>query len=146
MSSTLRFSSTAAALALSLMGAALQAADAEVIDIGGRRELFVDGYLIERMDGAALRLHRPTPREVAVVHDQPWEGNSSGYKTVFKDGDLYRMYYRGSHVIYTREGYDEPHKELVCYAESKDGIHWTKPDLGLIEFEGSKKNNIIQKR
>ena len=143
MSSTLRFSSTAAALALSLMGAALQAADAEVIDIGGRRELFVDGYLIERMDGAALRLHRPTPREVAVVHDQPWEGNSSGYKTVFKDGDLYRMYYRGSHVIYTREGYDEPHKELVCYAESKDGIHWTKPDLGLIEFEGSKKNNII---
>ena len=129
MSSTLRFSSAVAALVLILIVAALQAAAPEVIDIGGRRELFVDQYLIERMDGAELRLHRPTPREVAVVHDQPWEGNSSGYKTVFKDGDLYRMYYRGSHVVYTREGFDEPHKEVVCYAESKDGIRWTKPDL-----------------
>ena len=27
--------------------------------------------------------------------------------------------------------------------ESKDGIHWTKPELGLIEFNGSKKNNIV---
>ena len=143
MSSRLRFSATALALVLSLIVTGLQAADPEVIDIGGRRELFVDGHLIERMDGAELRLHRPTPREIAVVHDQPWEGNSSGYKTVFKDGDRYRMYYRGSHVIYTREGFDEPHKEVVCYAESQDGIHWTKPDLGLVEFEGSTKNNII---
>ena len=143
MSSKPRFQSAAAALLLSLIVAGLQASDPEVIDIGGRRELFVDWYLIESMDGAELRLHRPTPREIVIVHDQPWEGNSSGYKTVFKDGDLYRMYYRGSHVIYTLEGYESPHKEVVCYAESKDGIHWTKPQLGLIEFEGSKKNNII---
>ena len=142
MSSRLRFSAAALALVLSLIVTGLQAADPEVIDIGGRRELFVDGHLIERMDGAKLRLHRPTPREIAVVHDQPWEGKSSGYKTVFKDDDRYRMYYRGSHVIYTREGFAEPHKEVVCYAESQDGIHWTKPDLGLVEFEGSTKNNI----
>ena len=32
---------------------------------------------------------------------------------------------------------------MTCYAESKDGIHWTKPDLGLFEFDGSKKNNIV---
>ena len=32
---------------------------------------------------------------------------------------------------------------MVCYAESKEGVHWTKLELGLIEFEGSKKNNII---
>jgi hypothetical protein len=31
----------------------------------------------------------------------------------------------------------------VCYATSKDGIHWEKPELGLIEFEGSKENNIV---
>ncbi len=30
----------------------------------------------------------------------------------------------------------------MCYAESKDGIHWTKPELGLVEFRGSRKNNI----
>lgn len=31
----------------------------------------------------------------------------------------------------------------VSYAESKDGIHWTKPDLGIIEYAGSRKNNIV---
>ncbi len=29
------------------------------------------------------------------------------------------------------------------YAESKDGIHWEKPALGLVEFEGSYDNNLI---
>lgn len=32
---------------------------------------------------------------------------------------------------------------FACYAESKDGIHWTRPDLGLFEFNGSRNNNII---
>ena len=31
----------------------------------------------------------------------------------------------------------------TCYAESRDGTHWTRPKLGLVEFEGSKENNII---
>lgn len=31
----------------------------------------------------------------------------------------------------------------VCYATSKNGIHWEKPELGVVEFEGSKKNNIV---
>jgi len=65
--------------------------------------------------------------------DNPWEGPYCGYTTVFQDGDLYRMYYLGY-----------PDKaNYSCYAESKDGIHWTKPELGLIEFKGSKQNNII---
>ena len=33
--------------------------------------------------------------------------------------------------------------ESLCYAESEDGIHWHKPDLGLCEFQGSKANNIV---
>ena len=31
----------------------------------------------------------------------------------------------------------------ACYAESKDGLRWEKPELGLFEFEGSKRNNIL---
>jgi hypothetical protein len=31
----------------------------------------------------------------------------------------------------------------LCYAESDDGIHWRRPELGLHEFEKSTKNNII---
>jgi len=30
----------------------------------------------------------------------------------------------------------------MCYAESDDGVHWRKPELGLVEFEGSRANNI----
>ncbi len=45
---------------------------AEPIHIGNRRELFVDKYLIDHMDGVELRLQKPVPREVVIVHDAPW--------------------------------------------------------------------------
>ncbi len=35
------------------------------------------------------------------------------------------------------------HPDFLCYAESKDGITWVKPALGLVEFNGSKDNNIV---
>ena len=122
---------------------ALSLAQAEgVIDIGSRRELMVDNFLFDHISGsAALVLHKPIPREVVIVYGAPWEGNSSGYVTVFRDGDLYRMYYKGA--VQTLKGEPRPHRPVVCYAESKDGIHWTKPDLELFAFEGSKKNNIV---
>jgi len=64
----------------------------EPVDLGTRRELFVDGALIERLSGRAeLRLHQPAPREVALVTDAPWEGNATNYVTVFQDGSVYRM-------------------------------------------------------
>ena len=66
------------------------------IGIGSRLELFVDDHLIERFSGAELRLHRPEPQNVVLRFDAPWEGNTCGYVTVFQDGDIYRMYYRGS--------------------------------------------------
>jgi hypothetical protein len=31
----------------------------------------------------------------------------------------------------------------VCYASSRDGIAWTKPDLGLVEFNGNRNNNLV---
>ena len=43
-----------------------------VIDIGTRRELFVDRYLIERLDGARLKLHEPCSGGVALWFDEPW--------------------------------------------------------------------------
>jgi hypothetical protein len=134
-----------AVIALEATIGAARTAAVEPIDIGSRLELLVDDYLVERLAGGAeLRMHRPVPREVALVADAPWEGNACGYMTVFQDGDRYRMYYRGAHVVYTADGYTEPHREVYCYAESADGIHWTKPELGLFEFEGSKANNIVR--
>ena len=57
--------------------------------------MFVDDALIERLHGKAeLRLHQPVPLEVVIVRDAPWEGAGSGYTSLFKDGDIYRMYYK----------------------------------------------------
>ena len=113
-----------------------------VRDIGSRRELFVDDYLIESVKGAELTMHRPVPREVASVCDEPWEGNTSAYYTIFPDGDRFRMYYRGAHFNETTKA--ATHPEFTCYAESRDGLAWEKPKLGLFEFNGSKENNIVR--
>jgi hypothetical protein len=117
---------------------------AEPVSLGSRRELFVDTALTERLEGRiALTLHHPTPREIALKFDQPWEGNASGYPTVIQDGELYRMYYRGHRYIIDPPPLRQAQPEVVCYAESRDGIHWTKPNLGLRDWPGSPANNII---
>ena len=103
------------------------------LPLGAERQLFVDRYLIDRLEGLELRLQQPRPEGIAIEYDQPWEDRLAFYTTVLKDGDIYRMYYR---CRLTRP-------RLTCYAESRDGIHWTKPHLGLVEVDGSTANNVI---
>ena len=112
---------------------------AEVLQLGSRRELFVDSFLIAKLDGVQLRLHEPRREGVAVKFDRPWEGGFSGYTTVIKDAERYRMYYRGLPVA----GQDGKENEVVCYAESKDGITWTRPNLGLFDVKGTRDNNVV---
>ncbi|NUQ61279.1 MAG: hypothetical protein HUU20_02255 [Pirellulales bacterium] len=107
-------------------------------EIGSRRELFVDRYLIQRLDGVQLKLHSPQPAGVALRLDRPWEGAYSGYFTVIKDGPKYRMYYRGLPVLQ-----DGSEAETTCYAQSDDGISWNRPNLGLYEVCGTKQNNVV---
>lgn len=114
----------------------------EPVNIGSRRELFVDRHLVDQLSGVSIQLQRPQSAGIALKFDQPWEGQVSGYVTVFRDGPLYRMYYRGRPL--TGYGDNDPRaQEVTCYAESNDGISWTKPRLGLISFGGSKENNAI---
>ena len=114
----------------------------KTVTIGSRLELFADDFLIDVMKGGARhQLHQPEAQEVAIVTDKPWEGNTCAYYTIFQDGDIYRMYYRGSH--FDEKTKKAAHREFTCYAESKDGIHWTKPELELFEFNGSTANNIV---
>ena len=120
---------------------AAEAGKTTAINIASHRELFVDDFLIASMIGAELKLHKPKPRDVVLVCDAPWEGNTSAYFTLFRDEDRFRMYYRGWH--YDVKTKKMTHPSFACYAESRDGVHWNKPDLGLFEFNGSKRNNII---
>ena len=127
------------ALALIALAAAPAQTPAPVIDLGSRRELFVDRYLIERLNNADIRLQKPVEKGTVLTLDQPWEGAFSAYFTVLKDASLYRLYYRSV----PSAGKDGRAEESTCYAESADGIRWKKPDLGLYEANGSKRNNII---
>jgi len=118
---------------------------AKPVAINDRRELFVDASLIESMSGGAeRRMHHPVPQNIALVHDAPWEGSGSGYHSVFQDGDRYLMYYKAWHLEATQGKLNtKRHPLYCCYAESDDGVKWSKPDLSQVEFEGSKKNNIV---
>lgn len=128
---------------LVLVAAPVPAIAGDPIDIGSRRELMVDDSLVERMEGARLVLHHPQARNIAIVYDEDWEGNSSGYPTIIRDGELYRMYYRGHRMVIDDGPLRMAQGEVVCYAESRDGIHWNKPKLGLVDWKGSTENNII---
>jgi hypothetical protein len=108
------------------------------IDLGTRVEMFVDDHLIAESTGGHLQLTSPERREVVLTTDKPWEGPASAYFTIFQDGAIYRMYYRGYSV-----GPDDSPSQYTCYAESSDGIHFDRPNLGLVDFQGSKENNII---
>lgn len=102
--------------------------------IESRRELFVDHFLIDRMENLSLRLHSP---QLAPPTEHP--ANPMEYATVIKDGDVYRLY--------TRDGrgakFDGDVTEVTRYCESVDGVNWVRPNLGLVEVDGSRDNNVI---
>ena len=92
---------------------------------------------------AAGKLHffqRPadvTPEPV-VVADRPTDAEGAYiYGSVLHDQGVYRMWYQAQSPAWAR--HDTP---VVAYAESDDGITWRKPDLNLVEFEGSRQNNL----
>jgi hypothetical protein len=130
----------AAFVALVALAPALRAEEPpKPIDLGSRRELFVDKHLIDKLDGVALRLEQPRDEGVALKFDKPWEGAFCAYCTIIRDGTEYRAYYRGNPTA----GRDGSDTEVTCVATSKDGLTWTKPELGLFEVRGTKANNVV---
>ncbi|MDX2029056.1 MAG: hypothetical protein SF339_00180 [Blastocatellia bacterium] len=115
------------------------ATQSPVTDIGARLELFVDRQLVDSTRGVTFELQRPVAAEKALIFDKPWEGAFVGYCTVIRDGAVYRLYYRGLPMAKA----DGSESETTCYAESRDGINWTKPALGLFDVMGTRENNVI---
>ena len=110
----------------------------DIIDIGNRRELFVDRYLIDRLgDGAALRLGEPRPAGPALRFDQPWEGPVSGYVTVLRDAARYLLYYRAW------PDSNDNYRATTCVAESSDGCVFQRPNVGLFDVCGTRHNNVV---
>ncbi len=108
-------------------------ADADdVIDIGSRRELFVDHFLIDKQERLQLKLQHPAP--TALIPNAP----RGHYATVIKDGALFRRYDRGGVA-----DFDGDARETTHYWESRDGAHWTSPHLALFDVGGTRQNNVI---
>lgn len=147
---------------LLLAGASPMLFGQAAINIGDRVELFTDDFLIDQLSGGAKKvLQKPVPKEVVFTTDAKWEGNVSCYFSIFQDGDMYRMYYRGASGFPDLKDYyasilgkdkkmlpadqtKSPYPEqVICVAESKDGINWTRPEVNIFERDGSKKNNIV---
>lgn len=101
----------------------------------GTRHLLLDPAFATSSDGAALHVNPPLRRDLVVRPDRPWEKLMiSFYLSVLEEGGKIRMWYSVR---------DTPKTGGVAYAESTDGINWTMPELGLVEFEGSKANNRV---
>ena len=106
---------------------------------GPWRRLFLDATVVEEQHGLVRKFHSAEKHigNPIIVADRPWEGKSAitgpyVYGTVLNDGQRYRMWYQilfqGNHV---------------GYAESTDGVHWQKPALDIIQYEGQSTNFVV---
>jgi hypothetical protein len=111
-------------------------------EIGDRLELFVDQHLIGETDNVTQRLHCPERREVALTLDAPWENNTATYFTALQDGDTVRLYYRAG-IPKGDTGTMVENASTGGIVESTDGgITFTRPNLGLIKWDGNTDNNL----
>lgn len=108
-----------------------------MIDLGTRLELFVDDALIERLRGARRELQQPV-----LMPKEPGRSRVC-YSTVLLEEGRYRRYQREVRRGYRAERFDGHPGELTACLESDDGIRWRRPELGLVEVNGSRRNNIV---
>lgn len=117
-------------------------ADDSVIEVGTSKQLMLDDRLLESSHGVRLTMNPPRrDGRLLLVPDEPWEQGFSVqvYSSVLKENGKIRIWYDlfGPPT-------DEPFRQRrVAYAESEDGLHFTKPHLGLHEIDGSTSNNIV---
>ena len=108
------------------------------------REVFWDDWLVSEKRGVEVRMHSPVARDVAFRCDEKWEGCDSGYFQVFRDGPMYRLYYRGADDLRDGDGHRvSGYTGRFCYAESADGLRFTRPELGIVSSYGTRRNNLL---
>lgn len=114
---------------------AVAAVSQAAADLAARHELLLDDQLIASKQNVVRRLHSAEkyPAGPVLRPTEPWEANSATiYGSVIRDGQKYRMWYLVG-------------KGNVGYAESPDGITWTKPALGMISLDGRPTNLVLQR-
>jgi len=101
------------------------------------RQFFIDAGLLDKKktSGVSIVMNRPRKAEVVLRSDRPWESYIVGaYFSACEDEGIYKMFY---------SAFDNAWKHSLCYAVSRDGINWEKPELGLRDYAGIKNTNIL---
>jgi hypothetical protein len=114
------------------------------IDVASRKQLFTDYKFIQSAEGVSLAMNPPVRTGAILIEpDAPWEKNLSigSYSSVVKENGRVRIWYEV--LGRNHEPKANPDFMGVAYAESTDGVHFRKPVLGLVEFEGSRQNNLV---
>jgi hypothetical protein len=114
-------------------------------ELSNEPQFFVDDALIEHLENVTRTLHYPVRvgEDPVLKSEQPWEGELSlqpGTVIFDEKENIFKMWYNS---LATKKKPDI--QGFICYAISKDGLHWTKPNLGIVEFHGSRANNIVLK-
>ncbi len=110
------------------------------IDVGSRKQLFVDDRFIASSRGVQLTMNPPVKMNEPVLANYiPWEGEEGAsaisYSSVLKDGNKVRIWGAGKALLPVWLKADGPIVDLYAYAESADGIHFTKPDPSLYRYD-----------
>ena len=104
--------------------------------------LFVDDAEIQHYVNLIRVVNKPSrfPRPVLRA-DRPWEGDrAQAWGSVVREpGHRLRMWY---FAMNTQRKPGELDRGGYALAESMDGRHWTKPDLGVVRYRGSSANNL----
>ena len=108
--------------------------------LGAERELFLDDYRVESAHDVERVVHPGEKLPEPVIRaDKPWEASAYIYGSVFKIGDVYRMWY----TCYN----DQAPNYHMCYAESSDGLTWDKPEghgsVGYKDIPASETNIVL---
>lgn len=128
-------------LALSVQSSSLAFAE-EVRSIPvGQRQLFLDNEIIQKMDGLSSTMHSPVKRGAVIKPDVVSDGSRvQTYGSVpmwSPEDEVFKMVY----MAFPMENHDQIGAALAI---SKDGVHWTKPDLNQgVTVRGSTRNNRI---
>ena len=134
--------------------------------------LLLDAAGLAEVEGLSFRIHPPRAEGIVLAPEREWEAYRVAPLAVIEDGGVYKLWYSaiachqgcdhslacprchrenpGSKVVCVACGWplvdlDYLQNEMfgICYAESTDGIHWERPNLGLVDFRGSTRNNLI---
>lgn len=108
-----------------------------------RTLLFVDDQDILYRSGTRRVLHplkRHPANPLLPGRDKPWEADLAWTSVYRNPAGRYQLWYQ---AFAGDEARDRTRRCTVCYTESADGIHFTKPNLGLFDYNGIKDTAIV---